>query len=141
MTDREIRDWLPHSLDDVVRLQRRLTSALDCLSALPRPFDADGYPHPVDEAVTHACRDLENAHDSVLTVRDWLIELVQLVERLLDQRQSVVEAYERGYNACYIDLVARLAGPEFMALRRAFRELEDDEEIPFRSPRPQPLSE
>src|SRR5579864_1125002 len=132
MTDLELRQLLPSGMDEILRLQRHLNSALDHLSDLPSPFgDVVESPQMVDEAVEKARCDLEVAHESVGLLRDRLIELIRLTERMLAQRQSAADAYEAGYAARYVDLIAQLSGPEFFALRQALIKLSDDDTIPF----------
>ena len=132
MTDLELRNLLPSGMDEILRLTRHLNSALDHLSDLPRPFgDVVESSQTVNEAVEQACHDLEIAHESVGLIRDRLLELARLVERMLAQRQSAAEAYEAGYAARYIDLIAQLSTPEFYALRQALAALSDDDTIPF----------
>jgi len=43
--------------------------------------------------------------------------------------QSAVEAYEAGYEASHVDLIAQLSGTEYAALRQALADLADHEAI------------
>jgi len=132
MTDLELRQMLPRSMDEILRLQRHLTSALDRLDELPNPFrDLVESPKAVNEAVEQACCDLAIAYETVGNIRDRLIELIRLVERMVAQRQSTADAFEAGYEARYIDLIAQLSGPEYAALRHALVKLVDGDTIPF----------
>jgi len=132
MTDLELRQILPSSMDEILRLQRHLNSALEQLEELPDPFaDILESPRAADQAVEQARCDLEIARESVGNIRDRLIELIRLVERMVAQRQSAVDAFEAGYEARFVDLIAQLSGPEYSALRHALVNLIDGGTIPF----------
>ena len=132
MNDLEFRQLLPRGMDEILRLQRRLNSALDHLDELPDLSDAImEAPQAANEAVEQTRGDLEIARESVLNIRDRLIELARLIERLVAQRQSAAEAYEAGYEARYVDLIAQLSSAEYFALRQALADLSDGDSIPF----------
>ena len=131
MTDLELRTLLPRRMEDIMRLQRRLNHVEAHLDELPTPFDDFLAVDAANANVEGAKTDLDLARESIATIRDWLIELCGLVERMAAQRQSAADAYEAGYNARYADLVARLSAPEFFALRQALLKLDENDEIPF----------
>ena len=132
MNDLEFRQLLPRGMDEILRLQRRLNSALDHLDTLPDLSDAIlEAPQVANEAVEQTRGDLEIARESVLNIRDRLIELARLIERLVAQRQSAAEAYEAGYEERYVDLIAQLSSAEYFALRQALADLGDGDPIPF----------
>jgi len=132
MTDVELRQLLPSSMDELLRLQRHLNSALDHLDELYVPFsDLVESPQAASEAVEQARCDLAIARESVGVIRDRLIELIRLAERMVSQRQSAVDAFEAGYEARYVNLIAQLSGPEYFALRQALLKLDDGDVIPF----------
>jgi len=88
-----------------------------------------GVPQAANQSIEQVRGDLLITCGTVGNIRDRLVELTRLAERLVAQRQSAVEGYEAGYEARYMDLVAQLSGSEYAALRQALADLADHEAI------------
>ena len=131
MNDLELHNMLPDSMDDIRRLVRWLNFVSDHLDTMPTPFDDIVSIDGANASVEGARTGVERMRDVIADIRDRLIEYTQLIERMAEQRQSALDSYREGYKARYTDLVAELSGPEYVALRRALIDLEDDGKIPF----------
>ena len=131
MNDRELGLLLLSGIDDTLRLQRYLNRALDHLSEVLTPFEDRVSSNDANTNVEGARANLEKAHDTVDDVRDRMLELMDLIGRMVAQRQSAAEAYEAGYEARLVDLMAQLSSADYLALRQALAALADADHIPF----------
>ena len=131
MNDLDLRNLMPDSMDDIRRLLRWLDRVAGHLDAMPTPFDDIVSIDGANRSVEGAKSDLEKARDAVSDIRNRLVEYTRIIERMAAQRQSAIDAYDLGYKARFIDLIAQLSGPEYFALRQALQNLDEDGQIPF----------
>jgi len=113
-------------LDTLVEIRKTL-AALSETEALLAQADRNARAHY--DHLTVSDRDQlcslivqSNAHHQALV--ESVKALTELAQRMIDQRQSVKEAYHQGWNARLKDLVDQLTEEEYAQLRRVLQQIQ-----------------
>lgn len=119
----ELKQLVPESRVELLHLKACLVAAMDELDVLTA--QAGDALNPVLTQQIKA--DLMDAYSSARTLRDLLAGIMNTGQRLLAQRQSALEAFEMGWSARYLDILARLPQVDSEALRRAVECIGEEE--------------
>lgn len=114
----------PAGLTELVHLKTLLADAILDLDKLKEAGTLDPTLHGIRN-------DLLDAFSSAQKVREWSVELLDLIKRLTAQRQAADRAFETGWEARYIEIVSRLSSGEYAHLRAALERYAGDDGISF----------
>ena len=122
MIDEELNQLLPQSRETFIRLSADLLSAIDALDVLKQGESESGNATlvaQIDNALSKAFIDARQ--------QQTLVDAVcQLAVRLLRQQQSAKQAFETGWDARLVDILAHLSNEDCAALRHVLETLDEN---------------
>lgn len=125
--DQNLTPIVSQNKDTFIRLNVDLLLALDTLADLEKAL-----PDPDQNALVQEIRSaLTEAFSYARRHQDAAAALADLNARLLRQYQSAKDAYQQGWDARLIDILAHLSDEDVATLRRVIESIRADEDMPF----------